>query len=77
MDDFIFLRQCLKPALPTYGSLSNSALNIPLISNKTVPQAMCVTVHGYEVDTIAMQIRLPPDKLETAKQDLSNLLIGK
>lgn len=80
MDDFIFLGPSSSDNCATYLRIFEtltSALNIPLNRKKTVPPTTCVTVHGYEVDTIAMQIRLPPDKLETAKVELSKLLVCK
>lgn len=48
-----------------------SSCNIPIKHSKTVLPSTCVTVHGIEVDTIAMQARLPRDKLQKARDMLA------
>ena len=80
MDDFIFLGPAATSTCSTYLRIFEqltSRLNIPLNSKKTVEPSTCVTVHGYEVDTLAMEIRLPQDKLDTAKSELLKLLSQK
>ena len=39
-------------------------LNIPVKHSKTVRPTTCASVHGIELDTVAMEARLPADKLE-------------
>jgi hypothetical protein len=71
LDDFIFFGpqdslEC-KRGLDTFMVLANS-LNLPIKHEKTVTPATCVELHGILVDTVTMQLRLPSDKLENAKQ---------
>ena len=66
LDDFIFVnspssQSCLQD-LEAFLNLA-SRLNIPIKQSKTCQPATVATVHGVEVDTIDMKIRLPADKL--------------
>jgi hypothetical protein len=66
LDDFIFFgppqsKRC-KVFLEAFLALADS-LSIPIREEKTVQPSTCVTLHGIEVDTVTMSIRLPQEKL--------------
>ena len=76
LDDFIFFghpdtNECQK-FLNTFLALSQQ-INLPVKASKTVLPSTTVTLHGIEVDTIKMEIRLPQDKLEAAKQAVNEM----
>jgi hypothetical protein len=76
LDDFIFLGNpnsdsCFK-SLEMFERLMIE-LNIPLNKEKTVLPSTCVIVHGLEVDTVEMVLRLPEDKLVRARDQLHTL----
>ena len=66
IDDFMFVgppnSKICKSYLDAFFRLSK-AIGIPLKHQKTVLPSTCVSVHGIEIDTINMEIRLPGDKL--------------
>ncbi len=69
LDDFVF---CSPPAsdvalkaLQRFQSVTDY-LNIPLKQDKTVFPTTCAILHGIEVDTTTMELRLPQDKLINA-----------
>ena len=79
LDDFMFVdssyQACYKKqniflALAKY-------LNLPIKSSKTFLPARIMTVHGVEVDSVVMEIRLPVDKVEKAKKELTQLKHSK
>ena len=71
LDDFIFVGPPNSPitalALDTFLLLCKDC-NVPIKASKTVPPSTCVTAHGIEIDTLAMEARLPADKLFKARQ---------
>ena len=76
LDDFIFFgssvsNQCLV-GLQSFMALATS-LHIPVNSNKTVLPTSLATLHGIEVDTTAMQLCLPQDKLVDAQLKINAL----
>ena len=80
LDDFIFFgpsasNQCLV-GLQSFMALATS-LHIPVNSNKTVLPTSLATIHGIEVDTTAMQLRLPQDKLVDAQLKINALFRRK
>jgi hypothetical protein len=69
LDDFIFFgypgsQQCAR-SLSKFFILADD-LNIPIKQSKTVYPSTTVELHGVEVDTSLMEMRLPPDKLAKA-----------
>ena len=66
LDDFIFFgapnSSSCSTGLQAFITLADS-LNIPLRADKTVLPSTLVILHGIEVDTSSMRIRLPQDKL--------------
>ena len=74
LDDFMFFsppgsKKC-KLYLDTFIHLADS-LNLPIKHTKTVLPTTCVSLHGIEVDTAAMSIRLPLDKLKDAQRKVT------
>ena len=76
LDDFIFFGPASSPicsrSLDTFFLLCQS-LSIPVKSEKTVRPATTVVLHGIEVDTVAMSLRLPQDKLQEARHKVLSL----
>ena len=79
LDDHIFIEQ-------TYDQCSNDlrlflkmadSLNIPIKQSKTLPPSTTAIVHGFEVDTICMEARLPLDKLQKINAQLHGLKNAK
>jgi hypothetical protein len=71
LDDFIFFSRkgtnhCRK-ALTSFLALCHR-LGLPITEAKTVWPSTRVQLHGLEVDTTTMELRLPPDKLADLKQ---------
>ena len=71
LDNYIFLgspraKECaasLKKALAVC-----SELGVPIARHKSVGPLTCITLLGIEVDTRALELRLPREKLEKLKQ---------
>jgi hypothetical protein len=80
LDDFIF-------AGPSHSSVTAKSLDIFLDfcsangilikASKTVPPSTCIIAPGIEIDTVAMQARLPTDKLEKVQESLSALTLRR
>ena len=73
LDDFIFFgadksSHC-SLGLHAFLALAKS-LNIPIRHDKTVLPTTTVSLHGIEIDTIHMQMRLPQDKLASARSQV-------
>ncbi len=75
-DDFVF---CGPPAsddalkaLLHFQSLTDYLQN-PLKQDKTVFPTTCAILHGIEVDTTTLQLRLPQDKLITALDKVNDM----
>ena len=67
IDDFIFIGpensdQC-EQALTKFIAMCEK-INIPIKHSKTIMPTSCTSVHGIELDTVAMEARLPADKVE-------------
>ena len=80
LDDFIFFgpansMQCAS-SLQAFISLAES-LNIPLRHNKTVYPTNVVSLHGIEIDTHEMRMRLPQDKLDDARSKIVAIYLRK
>lgn len=75
LDDFIFFGPPDSPicqeSLQKFISLSDH-VGIPIKQEKTVKPSQVVTLHGIEVDTSIMQMRLPEDKLSDLRTLLSS-----
>jgi hypothetical protein len=65
LDDFMFVAEsydaCIKK-LNCFLALCRW-LNIPIKDDKTFHPNTTMTVHGVELDTVAMEMRLPREKL--------------
>ena len=72
LDDFILVAKSLSLAEEQKQSLVStcSVLGVPLEPSKLVGPATCLTFLGIEIDTIALQIRLPEDKLINLRREL-------
>lgn len=76
LDDFIFFghpssNECQR-FLNTFMALSER-INLPVKHSKTVQPSTTVILHGIEVDTLELQIRLPQDKLQAAKSKVDDM----
>ena len=80
LDDFIFFgppsSQDCQCYLASFLHLASS-LNLPIKHNKTVQPTTKAILHGIEVDTVAMSLSLPQDKLRDAKEKVGSLLNKK
>lgn len=69
LDDFIMIgppsSSACQEDLDSFHKLANQ-INLPLKHSKTCLPATTIQVHGLEVDTIALELRLPPEKLSKA-----------
>ena len=69
LDDFMFFSSASSPKCKTYIETFltlAAAINIPNKHQKIVQPSTCISLHGIEVDTIDMSLRLPMDKLSRA-----------
>ena len=70
IDDFFFIgppesEKCLSDVV-TFENLCNN-IGIPIKKSKTVLPTTSITIYGIEVDSVAMESRLPEDKLQRLK----------
>lgn len=76
LDDFIFFGPPDSPvcnrSLHSFLCLCES-LSLPVKHEKTVHPSTCVILHGIEVDTATLMLKLPQDKLEEAQDKVSAL----
>ena len=76
IDDFLFLEklhtQC-GASLASFLTLAGE-LGVPIATDKTVVPTTCLTFLGIEIDTQAMELRLPSDKLHACRAALRHLL---
>ena len=49
-----------------------SKLGVPVASHKCVGPLTCITFLGIKVDTVALELRLPGEKLEKLRQLITN-----
>ena len=80
LDDFIFFgppssTQC-KNHLRTFIELAGS-LNLPVKTEKTIEPTTCAILHGIEVNTKTMTLRLPQEKLIEARQKVASIMHRK
>ena len=79
LDDFMFFapsyQQCLR-SLQAFELLCGS-LGLPVKQEKTVLPATSVILHGILVDSVAMELRLPDDKVEECLAKLRAALHAK
>ena len=66
LDDFFFIgpphSQKCSNDLQTFLEMCNR-INIPINNNKTIEPTSMLTIYGIEVDSVAMESRLPQDKV--------------
>ena len=72
LDDFILVAESLQLAEKQKNILLSMfrKLNIPMEESKLEGPSTCLTFLGIEVDTVALQLRLPSDKLANLKDIL-------
>lgn len=80
LDDFIFFgkpntTECRK-YLHSFLSMAEE-INLPVKDSKTVWPTTSVILHGILVDTCAMQLSLPDDKVQAARQTVDNMFRKK
>ena len=79
LDDFIFFgppsSKTCNTSLRTFFMLADS-IKLPVKQSKTVFPTTCASLHGIEVDTEAMTMRLPLDKLLEARHKV-NIMINR
>ena len=77
LDDFIMISPPQSPAahldLKNFHKMAKS-INVPIKDSKTCLPSTCAIVHGVEIDTVNMETRLPLDKLEKARHQLSQVV---
>lgn len=77
LDDFIFFGPPSSPickrSLDTFMVLAQS-LKLPVKEEKTVLPSTKVELHGITVDTITMELTLPPDKLSRALTQIRSMV---
>ena len=76
IDDFFFIgpphsQKCMHDLL-NFQILCNN-LGIPIKKSKTVIPTTTLTIYGIEVDSIAMESRLPNDKLDRLRELLATM----
>ena len=67
LDDFLFFAPPSSQevaGLRDRASMVFSQLGVPVVTHKTEGPGTRITFLGFELDTVAFQLRLPPDKLE-------------
>lgn len=74
LDDFLFLgprrsAACYNSLLSFY-TLANE-VNFPIKEEKTVYPTTLINFMGFELDSLQMEIRLPPDKLDKLRSELN------
>ena len=76
LDDFILVADSKQQAEDQKQILVSTCerLGVPLELSKLEGPSTCLTFLGIEVDTVAMQIRLPGSKLKNLKEELSKAL---
>lgn len=79
LDDFIFVAPSVEQAVSHKFTLISSFqhLGVPLEPSKLEGPSTCLTFLGIEVDTEALMLRLPKQKLLRLKQELSHCLLRK
>lgn len=79
LDDFIFVAASVDQAVSQKSMLISSFqhLGVPLELSKLEGPSTCLTFLGIEVDTEALLLRLPNEKLLRVKQELSHCLLRK
>ena len=74
IDDFVTIGRPGSPEcannLATITTVCN-AMSLPIENKKTEGSATCITFLGIEIDSVAMEIRLPADKLALLKENLA------
>lgn len=79
LDDFLFItlgsNKCAK-CLNDFIELCH-ALGVPIAFEKTEGPLTCLCFTGIELDTIAMEARLPPDKVQKCLDAVKNMLKKK
>ena len=79
LDDFLFIgesRSACLTALTGFQDMCRT-LHIPLRADKTVAPCQSLTFLGVELDVLANELRLPPGKIERARNELQQLIPRK
>lgn len=76
LDDFLIINSSAEGCFQDLNKFIDTCkyINVPLAKEKTVGPSQSITFLGLEIDTIAEEIRLPPEKLEQGKCDILHLL---
>ena len=79
LDDFILIANSSSMAERQKQTLISTCeiLGVPLEPSKLKGPTTCLTFLGIEIDTVAMQVRLPKDKLRNLQKELSQVLTKK
>ena len=79
LDDFISVAVSMNQAMKQKYTLVSifQCLGVPLEQSKLVGPSTCLTFLGIQVDTEALLLRLPKEKLEQPKQELSHCILRK
>lgn len=48
-------------------------IGIPIKMSKTQPPTTKITIYGIEIDSVEMEARLPPDKVEKVRKNLRKM----
>ena len=80
LDDFIFFGPANSShcsiGLQSFITLAES-LNVPIRADKTVLPITIISLHGIEIDTSIIQVRLPEDKLIDARSKIDSCTVAK
>lgn len=79
LDDFLFTTQTEELGKASLGAFKSMCriLGVPLAVEKTFDPATIMAFVGIELDTILMEARLPPDKLEKCRTQIGAFLKKK
>jgi hypothetical protein len=77
LDDFLIVTKSLSGGLAALAAFMCVKLGVPLVAAKTVGPYPVLPFVGIELDTILMEARLPPDKLEKCRKMLVEFMSMK
>lgn len=76
LDNFLLLdrdKGSLRAKLAAFLSMCED-IGVPIAPDKTVEPTRVITFLGFEIDSIAMELRLPLDKLKTCKLNIASVV---
>ena len=79
LDDFLIVKptyQLCKSSLKCFLDMCDF-LGIPMAPEKTLGPFTIISFAGIELDTVASEARLPPDKIETCVREVSSFMLKK